>query len=477
MSQQDGPYKALAVIDAIRKRPGMYIGDTSTPDHLATEIVDNMLDEIANGHASAGSIQFQDNACWVTDNGRGLAVYDMKLSDGTIKDSIEALCTELHSGAKFDNEDYETLIGMHGVGLVVTNALSEWLIIRARDRNDRANVHVYTFQNAKLTSKEITPEPDDGTWSTQVGFKPSSLYFETLDFNARSFGERLILTQAKFQHSQFAINGKALPKMGFEDLVRHYLEINPNNALFNLSHEPSNNQKINVFITYTPSDQNTIIKGDVNLRVCTGRFMTTFQTALKKVILDKLDKKRFKDVPDNLLLLGLKLYISMTIPEPRFDSQTKTRMTLPVKNELIDPLRSQIEWFINREGIMDIIHHNIEQRLKKSIVKVKTSRNNRVSAGNKLRDCLKTPGKVIYILEGESALGTLKQCRDTETEAIFPLRGKVLNVESNTLDAIKGNKEIKDFLEAIGPKSSRRYEKIKIVADADPDKSTCPFHQ
>lgn len=464
-------YKALDIKSAIQTRPGMYIGSTETADHLATEIIDNTLDEIANGHASACHVQFgDDGSCWVTDNGRGMAVYNMSLPNGEEKDSVEALCTELHSGAKFDNNEYGTLIGMHGVGLVVTNALSDWLVVKTRgDRNDRSRVFEYTFMKGDLVSKTETSDPnDDGSWSTMVGFKPTSSFFDNSEFDMRNFVDRLILTQAKFPSAIFTINGKPIPKFEFIEYVRRSLQLE-DEPIFSLQHEINQNQKILVYLTYS-YNQTTVVMGDVNLRVCDGTYLTSFQTILKNMVSDKLDKKKFKNVPDNLLTLGLRLFISLTVPEPTFDSQTKTRMTLNVREELILPLVDQIKWFLDRPSIMDQIQANIESKLKQKIVKkISRTTGQFVSAKNKLRDCINRPGDILYILEGDSALGTLKQARDPDTEAIFPLRGKVLNVETSSLDQIQKNEEIKYLIEALGPKSNRRYDKIKIIADADPD--------
>ena len=464
-------YKALDIKTAIQTRPGMYIGSTESATHLATEVIDNTLDEIANGHASACHLQFgDDGSCWVTDNGRGIAVYDMTLPSGEVKDSVEALCTESHSGAKFDNKEYGTLIGMHGVGLVATNALSEWMVVKTRgDRNDRSKIYEYIFKNGDFVSKNETIDPnDDGSWSTMVGFKPDPSFFDNVQFDMRDFVDRLILTQAKFPESIFTINGKPIPKFDFVEYVKKTLKIE-DEPIFSLQHEINSNQKVTVYLTYS-YNQSTVVMGDVNLRVCDGTYLTSFQTVLKNLISEKLDKKKFKNVPDNLLTLGLRLFISLTVPEPTFDSQTKTRMTLNVREDLIYPLTDQIKWFLGRPGIMDQIQANIESKLKQKIVKkISKATGQFVSAKNKLKDCVDTPGDVLYILEGDSALGTLMQVRDEITEAIFPLRGKVLNVESAGLDQIQKNEEIRYLIEALGPKNNRRYDKIKIVADADPD--------
>lgn len=472
--ENTGSYKALGDIDAIRARPGMYIGSVETADHLVTEVIDNMLDEVANGYANNCSLFFgKDNHIWVTDNGRGIEVYEMTLPDGKVEDSVVALCTVTHSGSKFDTSDYSTLIGMHGVGLVAVNALSEWVIVQTRDRSDKSKYHKYTFNNAILTSKEYDLDyPESENWSTVIGFKPDIQYFESDTIDLRKIIQRLLLAQSKIENSQFWINGKELPKKTFEQYIQDQLGYSDDDQIYKLQYDSFTfdnkwNGSIVVYLTYT-QDPETIVQGDVNLRTCDGTYLTSFQTLLKNVIGSKLDKK-FKDVSEVFYLLGLKLYISLTVPEPQFDSQTKSRMTLNVKGKLIDPLKSQVEWFLDRGNILSIITSNVERKLKQNLVKVKTVKGKGVNPKNKIKDAIKIPGDVLYILEGDSACGTMQCIRNPDIHGLFPLRGKMLNVESSSIDKFQNNKEIKDLLEGLGPKSKRRYKKIKLLADADPD--------
>jgi DNA gyrase/topoisomerase IV subunit B len=167
------------------------------------------------------------------------------------------------------------------------------------------------------------------------------------------------------------------------------------------------------------------------------------------------------------LLNGLNCYVSLTVPEPKYDSQSKVRMTLNIK-ELLNPLQNQINAFLTQD-ILDIIQSNLEKILKKKLINNTNKNNSTISAANKLRDCINTPGEILYIVEGESALGPLKQIRNIETEAIYPLRGKVLNVEKANIEKISNNKEITDLIEACGTVYNRRYNKIKIICDADSD--------
>jgi len=462
-------YKALSPIEAIRSRPGMYIGDTVNPNQLITEALDNALDEVANGYANKCQIHFdlENNICWISDNGRGIKSYQMKDSNGKLENSIYLLCTATHSGSKFDNDDYGTLIGMHGVGLVVINALSNWFVVKTRNRKNKKLVYEYNFLNGELHSNNSYEDLEGiNDWSTLIGFEPNIDYFENGKFKIKEFANRLMLAQAKFPTCTFSFNEKPITKRSFEEYVQTVLDIDNDEYMKYIYYNKKQNKKIEIYYTFK-KNQDINIFGDVNLRHCDGTYLTNIQTILKNLILTKLGKK-FENISPNLLLMGLNLYASVTVPEPKFDSQSKTRMTLDIKNDLIYPIQDKIKRSLD-SGTLEIIKQNLEHRLNKKFVQTVTNNNKRISAKNKLCDCAKSPGKILYIVEGDSALGPLKQIRDIKTEAIFPLRGKMINVETASIDKIKDNKEISDLLEALGPKNKRRYETIKVLADADSD--------
>jgi DNA gyrase/topoisomerase IV subunit B len=218
-------------------------------------------------------------------------------------------------------------------------------------------------------------------------------------------------------------------------------------------------QNITVWINYD-IDPDKIIIGDVNLKICEGKYLEYLQNNIKKSL-----NSKFKIKNSNDLLLGLKLYASLIFPEPEFDSQTKRRMESRKVKPLIDKLNSNLDSFLFQDEILEIINSHINQKYNKKI----KSPSKRLSAANKVRDCNKIPGEVLYLLEGESADGTLKQIKDRETEASLPLKGKILNVAKSSLQQIYDNEEIKNLLEALGEPESRRYKKIKILCDADAD--------
>jgi len=456
-------------IEPVRARPGMFIGDTQNPTHLAEEVLDNAIDEIANGFGTSIGIfnNLDDGSFWVSDNGRGLPMEPITLADGSVEDSIKVLCTELFSGTKFDTEDYAQLIGMHGVGLVAVNALSDWLTIKTRDRKNKTRVVTYSFIDGEL--QQISEETDnDFSYSTVVGFKPSKKYFGSLEFDNKYFVERLISVQSIFDLNGFTFNNKPIPKLSFESYIKQHLALAEEDQLFSLSFSTKDNSNhIKLYATYVDQDD-SITLGNVNLRTCDGKFINSFHTELKKSINEKIDKS-FSKINDREYLNGLRAFIMINVPEPKFDSQTKVRMVLDVKKILIDPLKGQLDWFV--EQIIDTLQNNLERKLHQKILNgsSRSARANKRVSISKLHDCQHIPGDVLYIVEGDSAEGTLKQITNKKIEACYPLKGKVLNVEAATLDKIQKNKEIGDLLKALGSVSNRRYKSIKILSDADVD--------
>ncbi len=461
-----GEYQVLNSIEAFQIRPEMYIGSTETPLHLVHEILDNSIDEMSNGFANRIELFFNEDedSIWISDNGRGLESYEMELEDGSTKDSVEVLFSKTHSGSKFELKESESLIGMNGVGLVAVNALSDWVFVRIRDRKNKTIIYEYYFQDAILKHKKIIANTEDD-FSTMIGFKPSEKYFDSISFDKRIFGERLILAQSRYINSKFIINNKVIPKISMEEYVKSKLQLESNEELYKLDYTQSANCKIQVYLTYKNSTINNIL-GDVNLRSCSGKFLTAFQTELKRIIKTKVNKK-FQKLNDKEFLSGLNLYISLIMPEPKFDSQTKIRMVSNIKQLLITPLTDQIIWFVSQKEILTIIENNLNKKFQNSLVKTRGKRSKRVSVANKLRDCIYSPGKTLYIVEGDSAGGTVNILRDKNYEACFPLKGKILNVETHSLEKIKSNKEVQDLIETLGPVNKRRYKNVKILCDAD----------
>lgn len=463
--------RILNSIDSIRLRPGMFVGDTSNCNHLIHELIDNSLDEIRNKFGDTISLNFSKKGdVLICDNGRGLPSGEtIDENTGEKVDALESLFTKLHSGTKFsfDSDQLESLFGQNGVGLVAVNALSEYVEVLSKKNH-------YRFVDSKLVVKE-TVDPSD-IWSTQIMFRPNKQYFDSIVPDYNTFLLRCRLAQAKLENIKFIFNKKELKRESFSDFVRNVLHISKNTPLFECSFkttkmkvvEPVTNKEfvlpgsIVAFVTYEPGE--TVITGDVNLRFCDGVYINNVVNIIKANLLSKLDKK-YSKTPERLLIEGLRLYISLQMPFPKFDSQTKTRMISDVKKEIIDgQFESKIIKILGEQYIKDTVSKILSQKLN-NITKIVKKK---ISSENKLCDCSQQPGDVLYIIEGDSAAAPVRECRDASREAYLPLRGKVINIEKQSLHKIKENKEIKNIIEAIGA-PPHRYEKIKIVADADPD--------
>lgn len=463
--------RILNSIDSIRLRPGMFVGDTSNCNHLIHELIDNSLDEIRNKFGDTISLNFSKKGdVLICDNGRGLPSGEtIDENTGEKVDALESLFTKLHSGTKFsfDSDQLESLFGQNGVGLVAVNALSEYVEVLSKKNH-------YRFIDSKLVVKE-TVDPSD-VWSTQIMFRPNKQYFDSIVPDYNTFLLRCRLAQAKLENIKFIFNKKELKRESLSDFVRNVLHISKNTPLFECSFkttkmkvvEPVTNKEfvlpgsIVAFITYEPGE--TVITGDVNLRFCDGVYINNVINIIKANLLSKLDKK-YSKTPERFLIEGLRLYISLQMPFPKFDSQTKTRMISDVKKEIIDgQFESKIIKILGEQYIKDTVSKILSQKLN-NITKIVKKK---ISSENKLCDCSQQPGDVLYIIEGDSAAAPVRECRDASREAYLPLRGKVINIEKQSLHKIKENKEIKNIIEAIGA-PPHRYEKIKIVADADPD--------
>lgn len=461
--------RILNSIDSIRLRPGMFVGDTSNCNHLIHELIDNSLDEIRNKFGDTISLNFSKKGdVLICDNGRGLPSGEtIDENTGEKVDALESLFTKLHSGTKFsfDSDQLESLFGQNGVGLVAVNALSEYVEVLSKKNH-------YRFVDSKLVVKE-TVDPSD-IWSTQIMFRPNKQYFDSIAPDYNTFLLRCRLAQAKLENIKFIFNKKELKRESFSDFVRNVLHISKNTPLFECSFkttkmkvvEPVTNKEfvlpgsIVAFITYEPGE--TVITGDVNLRFCDGVYINNVVNIIKANLLSKLDKK-YSKTPERFLIEGLRLYISLQMPFPKFDSQTKTRMISDVKKEIIDgQFESKIIKILGEQYIKDTVSKILSQKLN-NITKIVKKK---ISSENKLCDCSQQPGDVLYIIEGDSAAAPVRECRDASREAYLPLRGKVINIEKQSLHKIKENKEIKNIIEAIGA-PPHRYEKIKIVADAD----------
>ncbi len=461
----ENEFQVLDVLTFIRKNPSMYCGNAYDPIHLFKEVVDNTIDLILENKVKNIAI---DNSIpgrfLVIDDGPGFPRVQVELPDGTFQDSIVASLTKPHSGSKFDSNVAQH--GQNGVGTMVVNALSKEMHVLTRDKKNKSKVYHYQFKNSKyIGCNEIE---NTELWSTKVEFWPDPKFFNTLVINNSIIKERLELVNSFYPISNIFFNNEQINKIPLEIFARKHLELDDKQQMFKLENT-HNKEKITVFLTYDYNGrQSPTVVGDVNLNLCEGTYLSTISTLFyntSKVIIDE-DKITKSD-----LLGQLRIYISLNILNPRFDSQTKTRFVKNVTT-LINTLKSKLETTLKHTFFSEWFEFlKSEKSLQKAAKTLKTKKV-RVSTENPLKDCVKIPGNTLYILEGDSAGGTLKQIRDVNSEAIFPLSGKISNVIDKSIDKVVESKKIKFLLEAIGvdlskkDQTSFRYDKFKILADA-----------
>lgn len=417
--------RILNSIDSIRIRPGTYIGDSSTANHLINEVIDNSLDEIRNKYGDSLELCFsKTHEILIKDNGRGLP-YGTTIDENTGEkvDTLESLFNRLHSGTKFSIEDdkLDSLFGQNGVGDVAVNALSEYVNILTK-------THHYKFIDSVLKIKEEVQA--DPFWSTQIIFKPNKKYFDSIIPDKQYFIQRLKLAQAKLPGSNFYFNGKKIKQQTLEEYVREVLKINKKTPLYSCNYSIKNMPiveratgkifkmpaDIDVFFTYEPG--NTILLGDVNLRFCEGSHINSIVNIIKNNILKKIDKK-YEKTPERFLVEGLRLFVSLKMPLPQFDSQTKTRLISDIKKSLIDGnLENKVIKILGEEYIKKTITFILNQKLGSA---GKIIKNKKISADNKLCDCTQHPGDSLFIIEGDSAAAPVRDCRNANTEAYLPL--------------------------------------------------------
>jgi topoisomerase IV subunit B len=458
--------EVLEEIEHIRLRPGMYT-ITENPSHLLTEVIDNALDELANGFANKITIDIDNinKLCCVTDNGRGLPRHNVSLPDGTKGDSVIVACTKLFSGAKFKVTD-ETTIGLHGVGLVVLNALSKYIQVAIRDKEDKGLIHKYIFEDAILIGQSSVSDNED--WSTKVSFQIDPKHFKSDIILIDSIKSRLYLVAAKYPNSNIILNGQKIQNLPMDKFCKSILEIgNINTEMDSLSYKDKGTS-IEVFFAY--EDDSKLMQtmlGDVNLNLCQGTYLNTLITMFYKVVNEIMNDSRLtkSDVTNQL-----RLYCSITIPEPEFEGQQKSRMTKDV-SLLVNKLYNDLKFKLNTHSLKERFNNLLDEKeAGKAIKKIQKAKGKRLSGDNPIKDCLKIPGEILYLVEGDSAGGTLKRIRNRATEAVFALTGKISNTINKDINQALDSAKMKYLLEAIGVGQKKyRYEKVKILCDADAD--------
>jgi DNA gyrase subunit B len=488
--------QVLEGLEAVRRRPGMYIGSTSVKGlhHLVYEVVDNSIDEALAGYCDRVEVIIHnDNSITVTDNGRGIPV-DMH---ETGKPAVEVVLTILHAGGKFGGEGYKVSGGLHGVGVSVVNALSEWLEVEV---NRNGKKYKMRFERG-ITAKELTVIGDTDETGTKVTFKPDAeifeetVYsFETLEHRIRELAFlnrniKIVLTDERTGNQrEFHYEG------GITSFVKH---LNKNKDILHPEPIYLNGNKdttiAEIALQYNDGYVENLFSFVNNINTQEGgTHLSGFKTALTRAINDFARKyNMLKENDDNLsgddVREGLTGIISLKVREPQFEGQTKTKLGNSEVRGIVDAIvfEGLSEFFEENPAVTKKIIEKtvLASRAREAARKARelTRRKNALEVSSlpgKLADCsVKDPEQAeIYLVEGDSAGGSAKQGRDRRFQAILPLRGKILNVEKARLDKILNNEEIRAMITAFGSGigdefdiEKARYGKIIIMTDADVD--------